>query len=343
MATIRFGIIGLGRMGALHASNLAHRITGATLVAAAVDATHKARLDASGEAPCAVTADPDALVARNDIDALVIASPSSLHAEHIALAIAHKKPVFCEKPLCGSLDDARATAQTVRSAGIPFQIAFQRRYDPSYARARQLIEEGQIGRPEMFRGLSADRIPPVSYLRTSGGLFIDLGIHDIDAARFLMSDEIVAVSAIGTVLVEPELRTFDDFDYGILSLRFQGGGIGVIQNAWRAPYGYDIRAEVHGSDGKVIAEVDADAPATLYRDGGKAQSRYVEFTARFADAYAAELQAFVDCLHSGVSPTPDVEDGLIAMEVAHAATESAHKDGSWLTLPALTAPHSPKA
>lgn len=342
MTAIRFGIIGLGRMGALHASNLAHRIGGAVLIAAAVDPEHKARLDASGDAPCEVTSDVEPLVARDDIDAIVIASPSSLHAEHISLAIANGKPVFCEKPLCGSLEDARATARSVQTAGIPFQIAFQRRYDPAYVRARQLIAQGQIGRPEMFRGISADRIPPISYLRTSGGLFVDLGIHDIDAARFLMDDEIVAVSATGTVLVEPELRTFDDYDYGIISLRFQRGGIGVIQNAWRAPYGYDIRAEVHGSEGKVVAEVDAEAPATIYRNGSKSQSRHVEFTARFAEAYADELQAFVDCLQNGTAPTPAVEDGVIAMEVAASATESAHKDGQWLTLRALaTMPSRP--
>lgn len=334
MAAIRVGIIGLGRMGALHASNLAGRIRGAELVAAAVDEAHKAVLDRTGEAPCEVLGDAGTLIARPDIDAIVIASPSSLHAEHIGLAIAARKPVFCEKPLCGSLNDARSTAQNVRAAGIPFQIAFQRRFDPAYARARQLIEDGQIGAPEMFRGISADRIPPVSYLRTSGGLFIDLGIHDIDAARFLMGDEIVAVAAVGSVLVEPELATFDDYDYGVMSLRFHSGALGVIQNAWRAPYGYDIRAEVHGSEGKVIAELDADAPATLYRHGRKAQSRYTEFTERFAEAYSAELQAFVDCLQNDVAPTPTVDDGLIAMKVAHAATDSARGDGAWRTLPA---------
>lgn len=343
MASLRFGIIGLGRMGALHAANLRDHISGGELVAAAVDAEHMAQLAAIGGAPCEVTADPEALIARDDVDAVVIASPSSCHAQHIGFAVSHRKPVFCEKPLCGTLEDARATAEAVRSAAIPFQIAFQRRYDPAYVRAKQLISDGRIGRPEMFRGISADRIPPVSYLRTSGGLFIDLGIHDIDAARFLMADEIAAVSASGTVLVEPELRSFEDYDYGIVSLRFRRGALGVIQNAWRAPYGYDIRAEVHGSEGKVVAEVDADAPATLYREGGKAQGRFVEFTARFAEAYRAELQAFVDTLRHGSSPTPTVEDGLIAMEIANAATESAHKDGQWLTLPALTATTSPLA
>lgn len=334
MTAIRFGVIGLGRMGALHAANLAGRMAGATLVAAAVDARHKAQLERSGGAPCEVTSDVAALTARSDIDAVVVASPSSLHAEHIALAASHRKPVFCEKPLCDSLAVARETAQVVASSGIPFQIGFQRRYDPAYVRARAMIETGQIGRPEMFRGISADRIPPVSYLRTSGGLFVDLGIHDIDAARFLMGDEIEAVSAIGAVQVEPELRAFNDYDYGLISLRFRDGGIGVIQNAWRAPYGYDIRAEVHGSEGKVIAELDAETPAVLYRAGRKEQPRFIEFTDRFAEAYAAELQAFVDCLRHGRMPSPTVWDGLAAVEVAHAATDSAHEDGQWRTLPA---------
>lgn len=321
-------------MGALHAANLAGRTVGATLVAAAVDEAHKAKLDERGDAPCEVVGDAAALMARSDIDAVVIASPSSFHAEHIALAIAHRKPVFCEKPLSDSLTTARETAQAVERSGIPFQIAFQRRFDPAYVRARDLIASGQIGQPEMFRGISADQIPPVSYLRTSGGLFVDLGIHDIDAARYLMGDEIVAVSAIGAVQVEAELRTFADYDYGLVSLRFRNGGIGVIQNAWRAPYGYDIRAEVHGSEGKVVAELDVDAPTTLYRAGQKVQNRYIEFTDRFAEAYAAELQGFVDCVQRGDPPSPTVGDGLAAIEVARAATESAHKDGQWRTLPA---------
>ena len=152
---------------------------------------------------------------------------------------------------------------------MPFQIGFQRRYDASYARAKELIAEGAIGNVEMFRGMSCDRLGPIEFLRTSGGIFLDLASHDFDAARFLTGEEITEVFAIGRVLVEPELATFDDVDYAIACCDSANGAVGVVQASWRAPYGYDIRAEVHGSKGKVVAEVDEKFPAVLYDDRGK--------------------------------------------------------------------------
>lgn len=329
MADIRFGIIGLGRMGGIHAINLARRIDGAALVAAAVDANDLVRVERLGP-PCRVESSVEDLLTSGDIDAVVIASPSSVHYEHISLATEAGKAIFCEKPLCDGLERSLSAARLLRDHPVPFQIAFQRRYDPSYVRAHHLIASGAIGTPEMFRGLSADRIPPVDYLRTSGGLFVDLGIHDIDAARFLMGDEIVAVSATGSVLVEPRLTEFGDVDYGVATLRFAGGALGIIQNAWRAPAGYDIRAEVHGSKGKIIAEVDDDAPVTLYRDGARSRTRHTEFTARFAEAYRSELQAFVDSLSSGSVPSPGIDDAVAAIRVAEAATQSVREDGRWI-------------
>ncbi len=323
------GIVGLGRIGWHHAEQLRGGIAGARLVAAAVDPDHRQRLLASGEAPCPLVEDVAALLALPEVDAVVIASPSSLHEAHIAEAAAAGKPIFAEKPIADSVAGARRAAAAVRAAGIPFQIGFQRRFDPAYRRARDLIEAGAIGEVEMFRGITCDVIPPVDFLRTSGGLFWDLAIHDFDAARFLTGDEIVAVHAVGAVVVEPRLTEFDDIDYGIVTLRFRDGALGVCQASWRAPYGYDIRAEVHGSRGKVVAEVDEKFPARLYDERGLVSARHDRFTERFADAYRAELQAFVDAVRAGRAPSPGLDDALRAVEISDAATRS-RREGRWV-------------
>jgi myo-inositol 2-dehydrogenase/D-chiro-inositol 1-dehydrogenase len=329
MADLRVGVIGLGRMGWLHAEQIAGAVRGATLVAAAVDPVHKQQLEADGSAPCPLVADAGALIADPAIDAVIVVSPTNAHREHIGQAALAGKAVFAEKPVAGSVEDSLAVAETVGRTGIPFQIGFQRRFDPGYARARELIAAGAIGEPEMFRGLTCDVIPPVDYLRTSGGLFWDLGIHDFDAARFLMGDEIVAVFAIGAIKIEPRLAEFDDVDHGIVTLRFKNGGLGVVQNAWRAPYGYDIRGEVHGSLGKVVADLDAREPAALYTDRSFSFRRHHLFVERFEEAYRAELQAFVDAVRAGVAPSPGIDDAVQAVLISDAATRS-RRENCWV-------------
>ncbi|MDQ3410584.1 MAG: inositol 2-dehydrogenase [Chloroflexota bacterium] len=331
MTTIGFGIVGLGRIGWLHAEHIAGAVPGARLVAAAVDEAQRRELEASGRAPCPLVADVADLVARPDVEAVIVASPSSLHHDHIIEVARAGKPVFAEKPIADSVEAARAVVAAVERSGVPFQIGFQRRYDPGYVRARELIAAGAIGEVEMFRGITCDRIPPVDFLRTSGGLFWDLAIHDFDATRFLTGDEIEAVHATGAIKVEPRLAEFDDIDHGIVTLRFQSGALGVVQACWRAPAGYDIRAEVHGSRGKVVAEVDEKFPARLYDERGLVAARHDQFTERFREAYRDELQGFVTALRRGSAPTPNLTDALRAVEIADAATRS-RRQGGWVTV-----------
>ena len=315
----------------LHAVHLQGSIRGARLVAAAVDPQHREALRLEGYVPCPVAGSVEELLANVGVEAVVIASPSSVHVQHIKLAAAEGMPVFCEKPLADSVAGAAEAAEAVTRAAIPFQIGFQRRFDAGYARAQELIVGGAIGEPELFRGISADHIPPVEYLRTSGGLFWDLGVHDFDAARFLMGDEIAAVHATGTIKVEPRLAEFGDIDYGVVILRFRGGGLGVVQNSWRAPWGYEIRAEVCGSKGRVVTELDEKVPTRLYTEQGFLSERHHQFVERFREAYRIELQAFVDALHSGVKPSPDASDGLKAVQVSDAATRS-NREGGWVEI-----------
>jgi myo-inositol 2-dehydrogenase/D-chiro-inositol 1-dehydrogenase len=331
MESIGFGIIGLGRIGAFHANSLQHAISGAHLVAATVDPDHRWQMLGSGAAPCPLEEDVESLLARSDVEAVVVASPAVAHLEHITLVAATGKPIFSEKPLADSVPKSESAARAVVAAAVPFQIGFQRRYDRGYARAKELIAAGSIGDVEMFRGMSCDRIGPIDFLRTSGGIFMDLASHDFDAARFLTGHEITEVFAVGTVLVEPELATFDDVDHAIVLLRFANGALGVVQESWRAPYGYDIRAEVHGSKGKVVAEVDEKYPTVLYDSRGKVSERHDQFVERFSDAYQAELQAFVDALHAGAAPTPGIEDALQAVRVAAAAATS-RRENRWVSV-----------
>jgi myo-inositol 2-dehydrogenase/D-chiro-inositol 1-dehydrogenase len=278
-----------------------------------------------------VVDDARALIEDPAIDAIVVVSPTNAHRDHIIWAAEAGKAVFTEKPVAGSVEDALAVAEVVRKTGIPFQIGFQRRFDPSYARAKELIAAGAIGEPEMFRGISCDVIPPVEYLRTSGGLFWDLGIHDFDAARFLMGKEITCVFAAGSIEVEPRLAEFDDVDHGVVTLKFEGGGLGVIQNAWRAPYGYDIRAEVHGPLGKIVADLDAREPTALYTDRSFTVRRHHLFVERFEEAYRAELQAFVSAVHAGTAPSPGIDDALNAVLISDAATRS-RRENRWVEI-----------
>lgn len=333
MADLRVGVIGLGRMGWLHAEQIAGAVRGATLIAAAVDPIHRKQLEADGSAPCELVDSAEALIADSRIDAIIVVSPTNAHREHIELCARHGKAVFAEKPVAGSVADSLAVAETILKTGIPFQIGFQRRFDPGYARAKELIAGGAVGEVEMFRGLTCDVIPPVEYLRTSGGLFWDLGIHDFDAARFLMDDDIVEVFATGAIKIEPRLAEFDDVDHGIVTLRFRKGGLGVIQNAWRAPYGYDIRAEVHGSLGKVVTDYDAKEPAALYADRSFSFRRHHLFVERFEEAYRKELQAFVDAVHAGVAPSPGIDDAVQAVLISDAATRS-RREGRWVPIQA---------
>jgi myo-inositol 2-dehydrogenase/D-chiro-inositol 1-dehydrogenase len=331
MARIGVGVIGLGRMGALHAEHLDGMIKGARLVAAAVDPEHRRTLERTGGTPYPLLSSAEELIMNPQVEAVVIASPSSLHHEHITLAASNGKAIFCEKPLAASVEAAITAVQAVERAGVPFQIGFQRRFDPGYARAKELVMGGAVGAVELFRGVTCDRIPPVSYLRTSGGLFWDLGVHDFDAARFLLNEEIVAVHATGTIQVEPALAEFDDIDYGVVVMRFGNGALGVVQNSWRAPWGYEIRAEVYGSKGKVVTELDEKVPTWLYADLRRSSERHHLFVERFREAYRLELQAFIDALGAGRKPSPDASDGLKALQVADAATRSRRED-RWVTI-----------
>jgi len=249
-----------------------------------------------------------------------------MHAGQMIAAARAGKAIFCEKPVSLDVQLASSALQEVSKAGVPFQIGFQRRYDPGFAAAREQLDK--IGRLEMFRAITCDPEPaPFEYLSGCGGIYADMAIHDIDIARFYGGD-IVEVTAMGAALIVPQLAQVNDVDTSILTMRFASGAIGVIQNSRRAVYGYEIRTELLGSGGKLVIEEERATPLFRYDASGIHGDFHGWFIKRFRQAYRDELQAFVDAVRAGSPPAPGTRDALESLRVALAATRSLRDGGS---------------
>lgn len=321
-------MLGAGRLGAAHARIVAALPHARLLVVA--DPRPEAR--ALGEALGArTTADSGEAIDASDVDAVVIVTPTDTHAGLIQRAAQAGKPIFCEKPVALDAASTELALGAVRASGVPLQIGFQRRFDPGYAEARRRIDAGELGRLHLFRAVSHDPYPPPSpYIPTCGGQFLDMAIHDIDLARFLMGQEVVAVSGWGAALgaQAPAFAASGDWDTTVLNLRFASGALGSIANSRQSGYGYDIQTEVLGDKGTVKVGYERHTPVTLYDRAGVHHDYVPYFPQRFERAYAAELAAFVDGVCAGRPLSPTGEDGLAALRVALAATESARCGGA---------------
>ena len=318
--TVGFGVIGAGLIGSLHTKNLATRIAGAELVGIMDIDLATAEKHAYGNAYA--TQDLDKLLDDPKIDAVLIASLTSLHGEHIERAAQAGKAIFCEKPVAIAIEETRRVMQLVKDKSVPFQIGFQRRFDPGYADLARRLHAGEMGKVEMFRSQSSDPKPaPEHYIATSGGIYIDSVIHDIDVARFMVG-EVRQVTALGRNLVDPVFAKYDDVDISILTLEFENDAIGVIQNSRRTPHGYDLRVEVHCEKGKLVTEDERQTKLWRYDENGIHGDYYYYFMQRFDDAYRQEVQAFVDALVKGEPSKPDTQDAIESLRVAVAATKS---------------------
>ena len=321
-------VIGAGRIGSLHARHLRGAVDGARLVLV-VDADLEVARRAAGAVAAAgrdaaagavaVASDLEAALANDEVDAVVIASPTDLHAGQLEAAAGAGKAIFCEKPVAHGLAATMAALASVQEAGVPFQIGFNRRFDPAYAAVGAAVAAGEIGAVELFRSQSSDPGPaPEAYIAASGGFFRDSVIHDIDAARFV-AGEVRRVTALGRVLVDDVYRRHGDVDTSVVTLEFEGGGLGVLMNSRRTLYGHDLRLEVHGSEGKLVAEDERATKLWRYDRHGVHGDFYYHFLERFKDAYRLELQAFVDAVVAGASPKPGIVDAVESLRVAEAA------------------------
>jgi myo-inositol 2-dehydrogenase/D-chiro-inositol 1-dehydrogenase len=319
---IRVGVIGLGRMGAIHSTHAAG-LAGVSV--AAVSDPHAVSLEAAAaRLGAAGHADWRELVARDDLDAVLICSPSAYHCEQVIAAAASGKHVFCEKPIDLDLRRIDEALAAVKAAGVILQLGFNRRFDRNFAAMRQRIAEGAIGAPWLLRISARDPAPPpVTYVRGSGGLFADMTVHDFDLAHFLTGQEVAEVSAIGAALVDPSLGELPDVDCAITTLRFAGGTLGVIENCRASAVGWDQRAEVHGPLGTLLAENERADTVVHANADGVHRSRIAGFLAeRYGGAYLAEVASFADAVRTGAPPGVTGEDGRRAAVVAAAAQRS---------------------
>lgn len=318
---LKIGLLGCGRIGQVHARSIS-QIESAKVTAVA-DA-FKDPADALASKTGAEVLAPEALIASPEVDAVVIGTPTDTHFDLIHAAAKAGKAIFCEKPVDLSADRIRACRDAVQSSGVQFMTAFNRRFDPNFANLRARITQGEIGDVEIVTILSRDPSPPpVSYIKSSGGIFRDMMIHDLDMARFLLGEEVVDIYAVGAALVDPEVAAAGDVDTAAVTLTTGSGKICQISNSRRATYGYDQRIEVHGSKGMLRAENTLENTVEIATERGfqKAPAMHF-FLERYEAAYRSEMIHFVKALVAGSPVTPDMNDGLQAQILADAASQS---------------------
>lgn len=323
-AQVNVGLIGAGRIGRVHAETLAYRIPEANLVAVAdvfLEAAEKCAADY--RIPLA-TADPQVVLNDKTIDAVIICSSTDTHAQFISAAAEAGKHIFCEKPIALDLGVIDAALAAVERRGVKLQLGFNRRFDPNFKQARDMVAAGKIGAPHIVHIIARDPAPPpVEYIKVSGGIFLDQTIHDFDMARFLIDSEVEEVYAIGGVMVDPAIGEAGDIDTAIITLRYANGAIGTIDNSRRAVYGYDQRVEVFGSAGSIV--VANKTPHTaIYSNADSVQSAkpLYFFLERYMDAYLAEMRVFIDCILQDTSPPVTGLDGRIPVVMGLAAWKS---------------------
>ncbi len=320
--SVGIAVFGAGRIGAVHAANLARHVPGATLAGVA-DTIPSAAQRLVRELGAGRVDSIENFLSDADVAGVVIATPTGTHAEIVAAAAAAGKHVLCEKPISMDVAHTVAAAQAAEAAGIILQVGFQRRFDAEFAKARDLIESGALGEVRFVRLVGRDRsMPPIAYIRTSGGQFRDQMIHELDAARWLMGPaEVDEVYATGSALVDAEVGASGDVDTAVACLRFSNGAIAVIDSSREAAYGYDSRAEVHGSRGMFLAGGER-LPNGEILDGRYVSPDTESFIERFAGAYRAELIDFLDAIRTGRAPRAGAGDALMALRVALAADRS---------------------
>jgi inositol 2-dehydrogenase len=327
------GLQGLGRLGRVYARDLSSRIPEARLVAVADPSGTLAR-DIAAEFDVAKHyTDPFALVDDPSVDALVIVSPTHTHRELVVAAASRRKATFCEKPPALALDDVEAMRRAIEASGMFFQMGFMRRFDAGYAAAHTQIENGRIGTPLVFKATSRDPFrPSVEYAdpKSSGGILIDMGIHDFDLARWFMG-EVRTVSAIGATIAYPELAEVGDIDNAIASLTFAAGTLGVVDLTRSGIYGYDISTEILGLEGTIKIGYLRETPVTVLTKNNVSHDTVPYFMERFRDAYTAQLQNFVQNVLNDRAAPITIDDGLEALRVGVAATR-AQQTGATVTV-----------
>ncbi len=323
-ARLNIGLIGVGRIGKLHAEHLAFRIPGANLLAIADVNREAAEACAARLNVSSVESDYRAIFARKDLDAVVICSPTNTHAQLIEEAAAAGKHIFCEKPIDLSLDRVDQALAAVERAGVKLQIGFNRRFDPNFSRVRKAIAQGEIGDLRLLHIISRDPgPPPISYVKVSGGIFMDMTIHDFDMARFLAGSEVEEVYTAAGVMVDPAIGEAGDLDTAVITLKFANGVIGTIDNCRQAVYGYDQRVEALGSKGAVRADNNYPNSVEFANEAHVGRDLPLNFFMdRYVESFLVETNAFIDAVLEDKPVPVTGHDARMAVVIALAARKS---------------------
>lgn len=324
MKTIRVGIAGLGRIGKIHLNNLCRNVDGVELVAV-MDVLEESASIAQEYGINSFLTKYEDLIALEEVDAVVICSPTDLHAEHVIQAARAGKDIFCEKPLDLSLEKVKEVLRVVEECGVNLMLGFNRRFDPDFEKMRELVVNDSVGDPQIIKITSRDPgPPPLSYIKVSGGMFLDMAIHDFDMARYISGKEVKEVFAAAAVKVDPGIGEAGDFDTAVITLIFEDDSLAVIDNSREAVYGYDQRLEVFGSKG--MAQADNNFPNNhrlFTRKGSSGDLPLHFFLERYQESYVREMKQFIEALQSGTDMPVGALDGLMSIVVGLAATKSA--------------------
>ncbi len=322
MKKLKFAVAGLGRIGKIHLGNLC-QMEGIQVVAA-MDPMEEGRQFAKDKNVPHIVTSFEEMLTITHIDAIIICSPTDTHADYVEMAAKSGIHVFCEKPLDLSLDRVIEVLDIVSKSGIKLMLGFNRRFDKEFGKVRELVKNGAVGEPHLVKITSRDPgAPPVSYIKTSGGLFLDMTIHDFDMARFIVDKEVEEVFAKGAVLVDPAIGEAGDIDTAVITLTYSDGTMAVIDNSRQASYGYDQRIEVFGSKGMVQSNNNFMDSHTLFNDQGVHSALPLHFfLERYSEAYKNEIGDFTKSLKNGNKTPVDGNDGLQSLKIGLAAMKS---------------------
>lgn len=326
-ADLRVGVLGVGRIGRMHAELVHSRVPGARLVGVQDDHAPFAE-EVGARLGVPAHADAAALIADPGVDAVAICTSTDTHADLVVLAAEAGKAILCEKPVSLDLATVDRALAAVEAAGVPFQVGFNRRFDPAHASVAAAVRAGHVGEPHLVRISSRDpEPPPLEYVRVSGGIFLDMTVHDFDMARFVVGSEVVSVSAKGTLRVRPDYAEVGDVDTAVVTLEHADGTLTAIDNSRRAPYGFDQRVEVHGSLGMAASE-DPPAHTGILRTaaGTSATTLPFFFLERYTPSYLGEWRAFVDAVAAGAPTPPGVADARAPLLIGLAAWRSLREE-----------------
>ena len=319
---LKIGLLGAGRIAGVHAAAISQNPQSKLV---AISDFYPEVADKLARQFDAVMCTNEDIIADPEIDAVLIATPTDTHSDLIEAATAAGKAVLCEKPVDLSLERARACLHNSAPSGVPVMVGFNRRFDPNFAALKASLEAGDIGKAELLSITSFDPAPPpVSYIKTSGGLFRDMMIHDFDMANFIMGEAPISVMATASCVVDPEIGAAGDVDTAVVTLSYADGRIAVIKNSRRAAYGYDQRVELLGAQGLLQAQNMLENTVVKSTDKGVTGAKPTYFfLERYMAAYAAEWASFVDAVTNGTALPVTLSDGIDALAMAEAATRSA--------------------